>query len=74
MCMHFCAVIPCESARADGAPGGENVLTLFAGYEDGKVAVYTQAKSGRWQPSGCVKLHEEPVLSIEEASVRFRRK
>lgn len=73
MCMHFCTVFPSESAGAGEAAGGGGVLALLAGYEDGKVAVYTQAPGGRWQPGVCVKLHEEPVLSIAEATVRRHR-
>lgn len=49
------------------------MLTLLAGYEDGNVAVYTQAPTGRWQPAVCAKLHEEPVLSIADATVRRYR-
>jgi hypothetical protein len=68
--MHFCTVFPPESAGVDEAVVGRSVLTLLAGYEDGKVAVYCQAPTGRWQPAGCITLHEEPVLSIADATVQ----
>ena len=72
MCMHFCTILPPSSGSAgvDEAAGAAPVLTLLAGYEDGKVAVYTQTPTGRWQPAMSIKLHEEPVLSIAEATVR----
>ena len=79
MCMHFCTLPSDATATAavSGSGGGGNgCLVLLAGYEDGKVAVYTQEDSGtggtggRWQPAVSVKLHEEPVLSIADATVR----
>ena len=72
MCMHFCTILPPSSgsAGADEVAGPGHVLTLLAGSEDGKVAVYTQAPTGRWHPAMSVKLHEEPVLSIADATVR----
>ena len=69
MSLHFCAL----DGTADGgnSAGGCGSLALLAGYEDGRVTVYTQRQGAAglgWQSAASVKLHEEPVLSIADAS------